>query len=157
MLAVREGDGCHVEVLVVEPGRVDLADRGDVEALLRRFYGQVLVDDILAEPFAEIRLSGLESHLPVMCDFSQTVLFRAGLYGGSALRAPQPVHDRHALTVSSLPALAHTVEQDHRPDVSGPSCRACENPSDQDRPRDAPPANRKRLSRTRCPCPTVNL
>jgi hemoglobin len=89
MFAVREGDGRHVEVIVAEPARVDLADRGDVEALLRRFYGQVLVDDILAEPFAEIRLNGLESHLPVMCDFWQTVLFRAGLYGGSALRAHQ--------------------------------------------------------------------
>jgi hemoglobin len=98
MFAVREGDDRHVEVLVTEPARVDLADRGDVEALLRRFYSQVLVDDILAEPFAEIRLTGLESHLPVICDFWQTVLFRAGLYGGSALRAHQPVHDRHALT-----------------------------------------------------------
>jgi hemoglobin len=74
-----------------------LADRADVEALLRRFYGQVLVDDILAEPFAKIRLNGLESHLPVMCDFWQTALFRAGLYAGSALRAHQPVHDQHAL------------------------------------------------------------
>jgi len=83
---------------VAEPARGDLADRADVEALLRRFYGQVLVDEILAEPFAEIRLTGLESHLPVMCDFWQTVLFRAGLYGGSALRAHQRVHDRHALS-----------------------------------------------------------
>lgn len=77
-----------------------MADRADVEALLRRFYGQVLVDDILAEPFATIRLNGLESHLPVMCDFWQTALFRAGLYAGSALRAHQPVHDQHALTAN---------------------------------------------------------
>jgi hypothetical protein len=33
MFAVREGDGRHVEVLVAEPARVDLANRGDVEAL----------------------------------------------------------------------------------------------------------------------------
>ena len=76
---------------------VDLANGADVEALLRRFYGQVLVDDILAEPFTQIRMNGLESHLPVMCDFWQTVLFRSGLYHGSAVRAHQPVHDRHAL------------------------------------------------------------
>ncbi|KAA0107580.1 group III truncated hemoglobin [Mycolicibacterium sp. P1-5] len=81
-----------------ESARLDLADRDDVEALLRRFYGQVLVDDVLAEPFTEVRMKGLESHLPVMCDFWQTVLFRAGLYTGSALRAHQPVHRRHALT-----------------------------------------------------------
>jgi hemoglobin len=47
----------------------DLASRDDVEALLRRFYGRVFLDDILAAPFTEIRTRGLESHLPVMCDF----------------------------------------------------------------------------------------
>ncbi|MGO4443412.1 group III truncated hemoglobin [Mycobacterium sp. 2YAF39] len=87
-----------MDALAAQPARVDLANRGDVEALLRRFYGQVLVDDTLAGPFAEILANGLDSHLPVMCDFWQTVLFRAGLYGGSAVRVHQPVHDRHALT-----------------------------------------------------------
>ena len=65
-----------MDALAAQPGRVDLANRGDIEALLRCFYGQVLVGDILAEPFAEIRLHSLESHLPVMCDFWQTVLFK---------------------------------------------------------------------------------
>jgi hemoglobin len=75
----------------------DLASRADVAVLLQRFYGQVLDDDLLAQPFTEIRLDGLDSHLPVMCHFWETVLFRAGLYQGSAVRAHQPVHDRHVL------------------------------------------------------------
>jgi hemoglobin len=69
-----------------------------VEALLRRFYGEVLMDELLAQPFTMIRRKGLESHLPVMCDFWETVLFRAGRYQRSALRAHQDVHDRHTLT-----------------------------------------------------------
>ena len=81
-----------------EPTRHDLADRDDVEALLRRFYGRVLVDDVLAGPFEEVRAKGLDSHLPVMCDFWETVLFRAGLYRRSALRAHLGLHRRHALT-----------------------------------------------------------
>jgi hemoglobin len=40
----------------------DLADRADIEALLRRFYGQVLVDDMLAVPFTEVRAKGLDTH-----------------------------------------------------------------------------------------------
>lgn len=72
----------------------DLADRADVEAPLRRFYGRVLVDDVLAEPFADLRAVGLDSHIPKMCDFWETVLFRAGLYRGSALHAHRHVHDR---------------------------------------------------------------
>ena len=64
----------------------DLVDRADVEALLRRFYGRALHDEVLAEPFAELRATGLETHVPTMCDFWETVLFRAGLYRGNALR-----------------------------------------------------------------------
>ena len=111
-----------MDALAAPPVRVDLANRGDVEALLRRFYGQVLVDDTLAGPFAEIRMKGLESHLPVMCDFWQTVLFRAGLYGGSAVRAHQPVHDRHALTARHflrwLELWNTTVDQMYRGPVA---------------------------------------
>jgi len=78
----------------------DLADRADIEALLRRFYGRALVDDILAEPFIELRIRGLDSHLPVMADFWQTVLFRAGIYRGSALHAHRHVHQRTPLSGS---------------------------------------------------------
>ncbi|MFI5507470.1 group III truncated hemoglobin [Mycobacterium sp. NPDC051804] len=75
----------------------DLANRSDVEVLLRRFYGQVFADDVLAEPFSELREQGLESHLPVMCDFWETVLFRAGLYRGNALVVHRQLDLRHPL------------------------------------------------------------
>ncbi|BAH48333.1 group III truncated hemoglobin [Rhodococcus opacus] len=78
-----------------EPTRTDLATRTDIEDVLRRFYGRVLVDDLLAVPFAEIRESGLESRLPIMCDFWETVLFGARLYQGSAGRVHRSVHTRH--------------------------------------------------------------
>lgn len=78
----------------VDEAVADLATRTDVEALLRRFYGRVMVDDVLAEPFAEVRSKGLESHIPVMTDFWETALFRAGLYRGSALHAHRRVHER---------------------------------------------------------------
>ncbi len=76
----------------------DLTGRADVEALLRRFYGQVMVDDVLAEPFTELRIRGLDSHIPVMADFWETVLFRAGLYRGSALHAHRHIHQRTPLS-----------------------------------------------------------
>lgn len=87
----------------------DVADRGDVEALLWRFYGRVLVDDLLADPFAELReVSGLASHIPVMADFWETVLFRAGLYKGSALTVHRQVHGRVALSGSHFVRWLHT-------------------------------------------------
>ncbi|BBZ12790.1 group III truncated hemoglobin [Mycobacterium branderi] len=76
----------------------DLCNRNDIEGLLRRFYGRVLDDDILAEAFTEVRARGLDSHIPVMCDFWETVLFRAGRYRGSALDAHRGVHHRTPLS-----------------------------------------------------------
>ena len=76
----------------------DLATRADVHALLARFYGRVLVDDLLAAPFTDVREKGLDAHLPVMCDFWETVLFRAGLYQGSALDVHRHVHHDHPLS-----------------------------------------------------------
>ncbi len=63
----------------------DLADRGDVEALVRAFYHRAFADDLLGPVFRAARMD-LEAHLLVMCDFWQTVLFRAGLYRCNALQ-----------------------------------------------------------------------
>ena len=76
----------------------DLADRTDVEALLRRFYNRALGDDLLAEPFAGVRAIGLDAHIPTMCDFWETALFRAGRYRGNALTAHRNVHQRTRLS-----------------------------------------------------------
>ncbi len=98
-----------------DQARADLADRADIEALLRRFYGRVLDDDLLAEPFTEVRAKGLDSHIPVMCDFWETVLFRAGRYKGSALHVHRDVHGRTPLSgrhfVRWLTAWQDTVDE----------------------------------------------
>jgi hemoglobin len=49
-------------------------------------------------PFTDVREKGLDAHLPVMCDFWETVLFRAGLYQGSALDVHRHVHHDHSLS-----------------------------------------------------------
>ncbi|OBK14375.1 group III truncated hemoglobin [Mycobacterium asiaticum] len=79
------------------PG-ADLVGRADVEALLQRFYSQALHDEILYAPFAELRANGLTDHLPRMCDFWETVLFRAGKYQGSALAVHRDIHLRTPLS-----------------------------------------------------------
>lgn len=79
------------------PGN-DLAGRVDIEALMYRFYGTALYDSVLSEPFAELRAAGLDDHIPTMCDFWETVLFRAGRYRGSALTVHRRLHDRVRLT-----------------------------------------------------------
>jgi hemoglobin len=76
----------------------DLAERADVDVLLQRFYRRALVDEVLAAPFAELRATGLEAHLPKMCDFWETVLLGAGCYRGSALEVHRHIHGRTPLS-----------------------------------------------------------
>ncbi|WP_246228808.1 group III truncated hemoglobin [Mycolicibacterium psychrotolerans] len=74
-------------------GLRDLGTRTDIEVLLRRFYNEAFRDEVLAPPFAELASRGLEQHLPVMCDFWETVLFRAGLYRRNALTVHRRIND----------------------------------------------------------------
>ncbi|KZS84812.1 MULTISPECIES: group III truncated hemoglobin [Mycobacterium] len=108
----------------VPPGHpvADVRDRTDIEALLRRFYGRVMIDDVLAAPFDDLRSKGLDMHIPVMADFWETVLFRAGLYRGSALHAHRSVHQRTPLSsrhfVRWLTVWNHTVDEMFRGPVA---------------------------------------
>lgn len=99
----------------------DLTDRADVEALLRRFYGRVLVDEVLADAFATLR-GGLDAHIPVMADFWETMLFRAGLYQRSALTVHREVHHRTPLSsvhfVRWLTTWTDTVDAMYRGPVA---------------------------------------
>lgn len=80
----------------VPPGR-DLADRDDVETVVRAFYRRALCDPALEPVFTAAALD-LETHLPIMCDFWQTVLFRAGLYHRNLLAVHLEVDGLAALT-----------------------------------------------------------
>jgi hemoglobin len=75
----------------------DLAGRGDVETLVRAFYGQAFTDNLLGPIFVEVARMDLEAHMPVICDFWETVLFRAGLYHGNAFVVHAQLHARAPL------------------------------------------------------------
>ena len=113
----------------------DLHTREDVEALLRCFYGRAFHDDVLAEPFADLCSRGLDEHLPVMCDFWETVLFRAGLYRRNALHAHRRLHQQTPLAtehfVRWLTLWNSTIDQIYQ----GPVAEHAKDSSGQDRHR----------------------
>src|SRR5690606_13899999 len=63
----------------------DLRDRADVLALVTEFYQRAFADELLGPIFTDIAHMDLDHHLPIICDFWETVLFRAGLYKRNAL------------------------------------------------------------------------
>ena len=81
------------------PPTADMATPGDVEALLRAFYGAALRDDLLGPVFQRAGMR-LETHLPRITSFWEVTLLGTGTYAGS----PLAVH-RQAATASGLGEL----------------------------------------------------
>lgn len=78
----------------------DLRDRDDVEALLTAFYGRAFADDLLGPIFVDVARMDLQAHLPIICDFWETVLFKAGLYRRNALEPHLRLHRQVPLTAA---------------------------------------------------------
>jgi hemoglobin len=78
-----------------EPVRPDIANREDISPLLAEFYRRAFADDLLGRVFVDIARVDLSAHLPVICDFWETALLRAGRYRHNALR-PHVVLDAEA-------------------------------------------------------------
>lgn len=76
----------------------DIGDRADIIGLLRVFYGRCFRDELLGPVFVDIAGMDLDAHLPVICDFWETVLFKAGSYKRNALQPHQRLHSRANLT-----------------------------------------------------------
>ena len=80
--------------------------REDVERLVRTFYTRAFDDPLLGPVFLDVAHLDLEAHLPVMCDFWETVLFRPGLYRRNAFgrlqgdrqRIVEPAHRQLSTT-----------------------------------------------------------
>ncbi|MFJ4989315.1 group III truncated hemoglobin [Streptomyces sp. NPDC088732] len=74
------------------PAARDLTGRPDVEALVSAFYGRAFADPLIGPVFTDVAKMDLAAHMPVMCDFWESVLFAAGLYRRNALHPHLALH-----------------------------------------------------------------
>lgn len=78
--------------------RRDIANRDDLAMLLTDFYGRAFGDDLLGPVFVDIAQMDLAAHLPVICDFWETVLFHGAQYRRNALVPHLRLHATAHLT-----------------------------------------------------------
>lgn len=75
----------------------DLRDRADVAELVTAFYRAAFDDPLIGPIFTDVAHMDLDHHLPIMCDFWETVLFDVVLYRRNALQLHAALHARHPL------------------------------------------------------------
>ena len=72
----------------------DIETRQDIDRLLNRFYEVAMVDPEIAHHFTEL---DLVTHLPVIGDFWEKLLFSRPVYFGNPLVVHKQLHDRSPL------------------------------------------------------------
>ena len=66
--------------------RPDIETRADCERLVRAFYGRALVDQFLGYIFTDVAHLDLDTHVPQITSFWETILLGAQSYTGGAFR-----------------------------------------------------------------------
>lgn len=69
----------------------DIENRDDIDRLMVRFYSAALADEAIGYIFTDVAKLDLETHLPVIGDFWETILFQTGAYSRYG-RTPLSVH-----------------------------------------------------------------
>ena len=90
----------------------DIRSRADIEKLLVEFYSVIIPDKEIGHHFAEMDLA---SHLPMIVDFWEKVLFGNPVYFGNPLAVHQKLHERSALKfehfVRWVEVFNHTIDE----------------------------------------------
>ena len=82
----------------------DIENRADIDRLMQVFYERALIDEVIGYIFTDVAQLDLESHLPIIGDFWETLLFRTGDY---------PSHGRNPLAVHRQLHLKSALEPKH--------------------------------------------
>lgn len=77
----------------------DISTRADILVLVETFYTKAFKDDLIGHIFTDVVHMDLPRHMPIMADFWQTVLFKAGLYSRNALKIHFDIHAKEPLTL----------------------------------------------------------
>ena len=75
----------------------DIETRADIDRLLRRFYAQAMIDDVIGYLFTDVAQLDLEQHLPQIGNFWEQVLLQRPVYVGQPLAVHVPLHEAATL------------------------------------------------------------
>lgn len=63
----------------------DISSREDIDVLLTRFYSKLLADSRINYIFQDVVKVDMQSHLPILGDFWESVLFNRNLYNNNPM------------------------------------------------------------------------
>lgn len=76
----------------------DITHRQDINQLVATFYAKAITDETIGHIFTEVAKLNLEAHLPVICDFWESILLGNPIYRGNPMLKHLELAEQTALT-----------------------------------------------------------
>ncbi len=80
----------------------DIESRDNIENILNSFYKKAFADDLIGHFFTEVVPLDLATHLPVIADFWEAVLFNTHSYRKNVMEIHQHIHHLSAIKKAHL-------------------------------------------------------
>ena len=78
----------------------DIKTREDIEWIVKSFYEKLFADEQIAYLFTEVAHINLESHLPQLCDFWESILFDKNDYAKNVMNIHAELHKKSPLNAT---------------------------------------------------------
>ena len=85
----------------------DIENRSDIKDLVDKFYKKAIVDSTIGFFFTDVAKMDWDSHIPIMYDFWEGVLFSNGSYKGNPMK---PHLDLHAKSPMKHEHFTHWIK-----------------------------------------------
>lgn len=83
--------------------RKDISHREDIDLLMHTFYERLLKDNTINYIFTDVVKTNMESHLPIIADFWESILLHKNLYNNNPIKLHLEMNDK-------TPLLKHHFE-----------------------------------------------
>lgn len=77
----------------------DIKNRKDIEKLVNLFYDKIKTDAVIGYFFNEVSQVNWETHLPIMYDFWENILFYTGNYNGNPMHVHTDLNKKSTMNV----------------------------------------------------------
>ena len=82
--------------------KIDIENRADIEIVVNAFYEKVKTDDILGPVFNVLIPVNWDTHLPVMYQFWENIIFYTGSYTGNPMTLHKYIQNKIRISVDQF-------------------------------------------------------
>lgn len=89
----------------------DIENRSDIEQMLEAFYARAFKDDLIGRFFTEVVPLDLETHIPVITDFWEAIVFGTHSYRKNVMEVHRHIHELSSIKKEHLDRWAALFTQ----------------------------------------------